>query len=305
MLSAAIDVGSNTIRSLIGKVINNKIYRYYLDRSITRLAEGLKDTGILKRFNMELSTRVLKNMSQVFAEYNVSKINAVGTAALREARNSNEFIEKVFQETGIKIRVITGEEEARLTFQGVSSGLNLSERILIVDIGGGSTEWIFNDSVEMSSPIFGTIPIGVLKLLEECMMEDPLSLAKLSGVENTIEKYFQSFVDIIPRIKPNILVGTGGTVTTLASIDLSLESYQPEVIHGYRMEFNKLVKIRDWLISLPITKRRNIKGLEPERADLIIPGIILTIKIMEAARINELIVSDYGLLEGLLLEIEN
>lgn len=304
MLSAAIDVGSNTIRSLIGKVINNKIYRYYLDRSITRLAEGLKDTGILKKYNMELSANVLKNISRVFSEYNVSKINAVGTAALREARNSNEFIEKVFQETGILIRVISGEEEAQLTFQGVLSGLNLSERILIVDIGGGSTEWIFNDSDEGSSPIFGTIPIGVLKLLEGCIMEDPPSLAELSSVENTIETYLQSLIDIIPRIKPNVLVGTGGTITTLASIALSLESYKPEIIHGYSMEFNRLVEMKDWLVSMPINKRKNIKGLEPERADIIIPGIILTIKIMEAVRIKELIVSDYGLLEGLLLETE-
>ncbi len=305
MLSAAIDVGSNTIRLLIGQVINKKIHRYFSDRSITRLVEGLNNSGFFKKSNMESSINVLRNISRFISEYNVVNIRAVGTAALREARNSNEFIEKVLQETGILIRVISGEEEAQLTLQGVLSGLDISERILIVDVGGGSTEWIFNGSDEVSSPIFGTIPIGVLKLLEGCIMEDPPSLAELSSVEDTVESYLKPLVDIIPRIKPNVLVGTGGTITTLASIDLSLESYQPEIIHGHKLGLNRLLEMKDWLVSMPINKRRKIKGLEPERADIIIPGIILTIKIMEAVGINELIVSDYGILEGLLLGIED
>lgn len=303
MVSAAIDVGSNTIRLLIGLVREKRLHRLHSDRVITRLAKGLKETGYLNSGNVESSIKAMREISHVISRYNAKEIKAVGTAALRNAINGADFIERVFRETGIKIKIITGEEEARLTVRGVLSGLNIGDS-LIVDIGGGSTELIIFDSKKSDASIFWSMPIGVITLFEDYIRNDPPSSAELGALEGYIEGRIKQQLNntILPAFGVNTFVGTGGTITTLAAIDLSLDDYKPEVIHGHSISLDRLKDIRDRLLSLPVSLRKDIKGLEPKRADLIIPGIILTIKLMDVFGFGELIVSDYGLLEGLLLE---
>lgn len=301
MPSAAIDVGSNTIRTLIGYIEDKKIHRLFLDRATTRLAEGLKDTGYLKRKNIENSIKVLKGISSTLSKYKVLDIKAVGTAALREAKNSREFIEEVKRETGIEIRIISGQEEARLTLKGALSGLDISEKALIVDIGGGSTEWIIYEPVNPAKTCYGTMPVGVVNLLESYIKNDPPTESELEAIKDDAADKIRKLRDVVSKRNPKTLIGTGGTITTLASIDLSLDRYEPEVVHGHRLPLRRLEEIRDGLIAVPIMIRKAIKGLEPGRADLIIPGIILTIKIVKEFGLGEIIVSDYGLLEGLLI----
>jgi exopolyphosphatase/guanosine-5'-triphosphate,3'-diphosphate pyrophosphatase len=297
---AVIDVGSNTIRTLIGYVREGRLYRLFSDRSITRLASGLKQGGYLKEENIESSIKVLGRIAEVISRYNVENVIAVGTAALREAVNAPDFIDRVIKETGIRIRIISGEEEARLTIRGVLYGLDLSEDALIVDIGGGSTEWIVYDFNNPDRSIYGTIPIGVVNLLEGYVKNDPPHPDELKALEGYSERHIDEIKNKVITKDIRTLIGTGGSVTTLASIDLSLNRYEPELIHGHRLKRKRLEDMRDLLVTVPISLRRGIKGLDAERADLIIPGIILTIKIMDIYRFDELIVSDYGLLEGLL-----
>lgn len=314
MLSAAIDVGSNTIRTLIGLVRDKEVQptttpknlRFFVDpvfydRTVTRLAEGLKETGYLRDANMEASIKVLTRISDVISRYDVKVIRAVGTEALRRSGNAWEFIDRVFSKTGIKIKIITEEEEARLTLRGVLTGLDVASDCLIIDMGGGSTEWIIY-AEGPDNTIFGSMPIGVVSLYEGHIKGDPPSTKELNELDSFIESPIRELRKQTIGREIKHLIGTGGTVTTLASIDQTLDSYRPDLIHGYRLNLNRLKDIRDRLISIPISLRRAVKGLEPERADLIIPGIIFTIKIMEIFKFNELIVSDYGLLEGLLLE---
>lgn len=298
---AAIDVGSNTIRTLIGNIREGRLQRIFSDRTVTRLAEGIKETGYLKKENIESSVRALRKISKTISEYKITNVKAVGTEALRVAKNSNDFIERVFRETGIRIKIISGEEEARLTVKGVLSGLDVG-RSMIIDIGGGSTEWVIYDSKRSNVSNCGSIPIGVVNLLEDHIKHDPPSPAELEALESYIEDQIRQPRPGLPdRLTEAIFIGTGGTITTLAAIDLSLDHYEPEIIHGYHLALDRLKDMRNKLVSIPISLRKDIKGLERERADLIIPGIILTIKIMDIFKFNELIVSDYGLLEGLLL----
>ncbi|MFN3395614.1 MAG: Ppx/GppA family phosphatase, partial [Thermodesulfovibrionales bacterium] len=152
-------------------------------------------------------------------------------------------------------------------------------------------------------PSCGSLPIGVVNLLEDYIRHDPPSPAELKALEWYIEGQIRQLqADLPDRLTDTNLIGTGGTITTLAAIDLSLDHYEPEIVHGYHLALNRLKDMRNKLVSIPISLRKDIKGLERERADLIIPGIILTIKIMDIFKFDELIVSDYGLLEGLLLE---
>lgn len=300
---ASIDIGSNTIRLLIGKIENKKIVRQRCEMTITRLAAGINGTGVLNAENIEKSISVLKEFSRLISKYKVTGIKAVGTSALREAKNSKEFINKILSETGIKTEVISGHEEAELTAKGVLFDIQNSGSSFIVDIGGGSTEWIF---CKNSSPSrMGTIPTGVVKLFDSHIKSDPpskddrASLKKETGT--VLDRLKENMGDSINS--STVFIGTAGTITTLAAIDLGLETYNHEKIHAHKMSLKRLYEISERLLGLPLRERKKLRGLEPERADLIIPGILFTINIMETLGVTEMFVSDNGLLEGVLLRL--
>ncbi len=307
MRSAAIDVGSNTIRMLIADVRDNVLHRIFSARRITRLAEGVRDSGILRRQNLEESVSVLKGFSSSSADYGAGRVSAVGTSALRDARNSQEFVDAVFRDTGIRIRTISGLEEAELTAEGILLGFGGTDiPLFIIDIGGGSTEWIIHDPAVAGTSVCGTMPVGVINILERFVNADPVSADELRALNSEIGSHLERLHKEVMRSLPKntVFVGTGGTVTTLACLDLGLKAYDPERIHMHRISLRRLEEIRDMLVSLPLSIRKEINGLEPGRADLIIPGILLTIKFMEFFGFCEITVSDYGLLEGLLREAD-
>ncbi|MDP2279983.1 MAG: Ppx/GppA phosphatase family protein [Nitrospirota bacterium] len=303
MLLSSIDVGSNTIRLLIGRVENRKITRLRTGMVITRLAAGIGETGLLNPDNMEKSISVLKAFSDIISVYGISHIRAVGTSALREAENSEEFMRRVLSETGINIEVISGEEEAELTARGVIFDLPETDSSLIVDIGGGSTEWIL---CRNSSPVeMGTIPTGIVKLFDNHIKSDPPSKAdtiSLRGEAEIILSRLKTQMGHLINSK-TVFIGTAGTITTLASIDIGLESYDHKKIHRHRISLKRLHDIADKLTGVPLSERKKIIGLEPERADLIIPGILFTINIMELFGFTNILVSDDGLLEGSLIKL--
>lgn len=306
MRCAAIDVGSNTIRMLIGDVDGPVISRLYSDRAITRLGAGIRESGILKEENMRRSLTVMKGFAHTIATYGVSRVRAVGTSALRSATNNEQFIDAVFREAGIPIRIISGLREAELTAKGVLLGFGRAVRpFFIIDIGGGSTEWISLKPDRSEVPVYGSLSAGVIDLLEKFIKTDPPSPDDLNYLNSEIDSLLlQTFSAELPEQQPirAVLVGTGGTVTTLASIDLGLRTYEQERIHMHKISLERLREIRDILIPLPLVGRQDMEGLESGRADLIIPGILLTIKLMEFFGFQEISVSDYGLLEGVLKE---
>lgn len=303
MLLSSIDVGSNTIRLLIGRVENRKIIRLRTGMVITRLAAGIGETGLLNADNMEKSVSVLKAFSDIISVYGISHIRAVGTSALREAKNSEEFMRRVLSETGINIEVISGEEEAELTAKGVLFDLEKRDASFIVDIGGGSTEWIF---CRNSSPTeLGTIPTGVVRLSDNHIKSDPPSKADILSLKKESDTVLSGLKTQMGHLinSRTVFIGTAGTITTLASIDIGLEVYDHEKIHRHNISLKKLYDISGRLISIPLSERKKMIGLEPERADLIIPGILFTINIMELFGFDNILVSDNGLLEGALIKL--
>lgn len=307
-LFASIDIGSNTIRLLIGKVKGNRMTDVRYERRTTRLGNGINQTGRLQDKNIEASIAVLREFSSIISKHRVEYIRAVATSALREASNSDIFIKKVFVDTDISIEVISGEKEAELILKGILLSLPESlpithHPLLIVDIGGGSTEWILYREKHLAD--MGSIPVGVIKLAGGFIKTDPISEADIINLSNEIAPFLD---DLKTRIGQHIdrhtrFIGTAGTFTTIASIDIGLETYSREKIHLHRLSLNRLEEIGKKLLSLPLKERKKVRGLEPERADLIIPGIQFTIKMMEFFKFNELTVSDYGLLEGAFFDI--
>jgi exopolyphosphatase/guanosine-5'-triphosphate,3'-diphosphate pyrophosphatase len=306
LLLASIDVGSNTLRLLIGRVEGKRIVDVFSDRRITRLANRINETGSLQCKNMEASISVLKEFSSAISRHGVRRVKAVATSALREASNSDIFIKRVFEATGISIEVITGEKEAGLTLKGVLWSLPLSESdsAFIIDMGGGSTEWVLYKGME--DPKIGSIPVGVIKLTQNFLKSSIISQTDMTGLCDEITPIVQELAKRIGHLawENTLFIGTAGTFTTIASIDLGLDSYSREKIHRHKVPLARLKNMFERLRGLPLDERKKLKGLEPERADLIIPGILFTIKVMEIFEFPELVISDYGLLEGALLELK-
>jgi exopolyphosphatase/guanosine-5'-triphosphate,3'-diphosphate pyrophosphatase len=305
MRAAAIDVGSNTLRLLIGDVQGDNLVRVHTDRAVTRLAQGIRKSGVLRQENMRRSVDALKNFSRAIADYGTKKVKAVGTSALRDAANSREFLAMVRRETGIGIEIIAGVREAELTVKGIATGAAGPDAMLIIDIGGGSTEWILSGM--HGTPLCGSLPVGVVNLSEELITTDPPSPADIASVGREIDAHLGPLKeDLIDRgLAPKKFVGTGGTVTTLAAMDLGLGEYDPDRVNMHAISRGRLARIEEMLVSLPLEGRRDIRGLDPERADLIIPGILLTIRLMDSFSFPAVTVSDHGLLEGLIKEMNN
>ena len=308
-LFASIDVGSNTLRLLIAGIEDNRIINVFSDRKISRLGNKVSMTGRLQDENIETSIAALKEFSARISGYGVVHVKAVATSALREAVNSESFVQRAFEDTGISIEVISGDREAGLTLRGIlssfcGSDLRVLTSALIVDIGGGSTEWILYRDKHLVD--MGSIPVGVIKFTHNFIKTDPVAIHDLNGLTAEIVSVLDNLkMKIARHVRRDMLfIGTAGTFTTIAAIDLGLETYSREKIHLHKLPLPALRAMGKQLTALSLEERKKIVGLEPERADLIIPGILFTIKVMEYFGFNELTVSDYGLLEGTLLDLK-
>jgi exopolyphosphatase/guanosine-5'-triphosphate,3'-diphosphate pyrophosphatase len=303
MVFAAVDVGSNTLRLLVAEVKDGSLKPLRYERVITRLAKGIKDTGILNEAAAQKSVEVLRDFAKIMHGSGASMTRCVGTSALREARNASIFLKMAREASGIDIEVISGEEEAKLTAKGVLSSIRRPDSYVIVDIGGGSTELIYSTGQGTVGHI--TEPTGVVKMTEAHMHADPPSEAELVAIRSEADLLSKRAVEEISGYLngKGELIGTAGTASTLAAIDLELERFDPGKVHNHKISIERLARMFTILKSLTLAERASIKGLESRRADLIIPGIILTISLMENLGFTSMLISNAGLLEGIVLEI--
>ncbi len=300
---ASIDIGSNSIRLFIGDVKDGRILHIRYERAVTRLASGLTEGGLLRKPNTEKTLSVLKGFLEITKAYKVSAIKAVGTSALREAQNAGDFLKRVSAETGLEVEVITGRREAGLTALGVMASLEKKVPPFIVDIGGGSTEWILSDGKKVLS--CGSQPVGVVKLHERHIRSDPPSPPEIASMNKELKDAATAVAKEAGGLihEDTTFIGTAGTATTVAAIDLGLEEYAWQKVHMHEIGIGRLIELRDMLTALPLRERLKTKGLEPGRADLIIPGIHFIISLMQTLGRDRLTVSDHGLLEGALIEL--
>ncbi len=309
---ASIDLGTNTVRLLVAKRDSKGFKQLYSNQVITRLGEGLSNGGILIDKAMERTIVTVLKFKDEAMRYNPSAIWVVATSAVRVAKNRTEFIERLKSVTGLQLEVIPWEEEARMTLLGVfSSNLPLpllnkegsKGRAIIFDIGGGSTEYVFTENKKLVNSV-GT-DLGVVHLSEKYIKTDPVDEEELLKLEAVIADKIKNVRDRINSSlithHSSLLIGTAGTVTTLAALDLNLYPYAPSKINGYILKLKNVKKLLDRLKKMPLKERRNIPALEKGREDLIIPGAVIVIKTMEILGFDSMVVSDYGLREGIIL----
>lgn len=298
-IAAGIDIGSNSIRLIIAEVENNKITNIiYQEKATTRLAANINKTGILSEEPFNKSIDVLARFKKALDKYNVKKIKAVATSAVREANNGEEFI-KAAKNAGIEISIISGKEEGMLEYIGVCSGFDAGSHPLILDVGGGSSEIIYmqeNNELHTESH-----KIGVVKMAD--MFDFQSSSAEIiEKCRRYIKEFFKNIT--IPN---NIqsFIATAGTATTLAAIDMEMTEYDFNKVNGYKISKEKVIEILYKVYSKPYNKRLEIKGMDKGREDLIIPGILIILEILSKTSINIITVSDFGLREGAVVRAAN
>jgi exopolyphosphatase/guanosine-5'-triphosphate,3'-diphosphate pyrophosphatase len=292
---AAIDLGTNTVRLLVVEV--DAAHRWHPlveSQRITRLGEGLAVTGRLGAAPMDRTEATVVEYVAVAERGGAGVVLIVGTSAMREAANGPAFAARIEARTGRRVRIVTGDEEARLTLLGVRHGLgDLGGAVVVFDIGGGSTEFVRGSDRRVEASV--SLRLGVVLLAEQAWSADDLA----RHVEARVRR------ELPPSIAGtgvDCLVGTAGTVTTLAALDLGLDAYDAARVHGHVLTRAAIERQRERLAPLGVEEIARLPCLERGRADLIRPGVAITLAVVDTLRIGSLVVSETGLREGIMAE---
>jgi exopolyphosphatase / guanosine-5'-triphosphate,3'-diphosphate pyrophosphatase len=302
MRVSSIDIGSNTVRLLVADVIGPGAWRVVdQDQTVTRLGEGLARFGVLGEAPMARTLDVVRDYVARGERHGADAVHIVATSAVREAANGRAFAAAVEQATGRRVDVVSGNVEARLTLRGVRYGLGaLSGPILAFDIGGGSTEYVLAEGdtiVAMTS-----LKLGVVPLAERFPFPDRVDARRYRELYDEVRSLLaRELPRAIRAARVGHLVGTAGTVTTLAALDLGLARYDPERVQGHALHRAAIERVAARLGALTVVERGALPCLEPGRADLIIPGTAIVMATLDQIGVDVLRVSDAGLREGILV----
>lgn len=290
-LKAAVDIGTNSCRLLIADTEGKQVKPVYSALKITRIGEGATSKGILKKRPMERTISVLREYHDLIREFKVGQYRVVATSAVREAANAAFFIDHAQIKTGMKIDVISGAEEARLNYLGVCHAVSPQGTGIIIDIGGGSTEFTYLNKNGGTKLCCRSIPLGAVRLTEHPRLLTEILLP------------MKDILDEIKQLHQPAYIGVGGTITTLAAVSEGLEVYDPELVQGYSLSKDKVERIMFFLAAKNSEERKNVPGLQPERADIIVAGITILWSILCYLDAHCLVVSEADLLHGIILEL--
>ena len=294
---AAIDLGSQTFRLAVVRIVDNRSQVLASELKNVRLGQGLAANVRLSEDAIKRGIETLRNFRDILDKFRVSDVIVCGTAALRNAANAGEFLDLAEAE-GFNIKILSGEEEAFISVMGVRTTLpDINAPFLFVDVGGGSSEVVLAADRNILSN--WSLNIGAVNLTEEFIRTDPPLPGELEKLRFHIRQKLSYLSDKFPQ-SPKAVVGVGGTATTLAAMALGMEKYDPRWIRGYVLESQELDKLWNFLTGMKINERRSILGLDPKRADIILAGIAIFQDILRITEFKELTVSDGGLLLGLL-----
>ena len=276
MRVAAVDIGTNTTRLLVADVADGRIEELHRETRITRLGEGVDARKRLLPVPIARVRNVLSDYRRIGEQLGAERTLAVATSAVRDAENGEAFLGEIEWSYGFATRMVTGDEEAELTRRGVQP----QPRTLVLDIGGGSTELILDD-------FHVSLPVGSVRFTER-HAED-------------IERIKEETDALLPDLAPAAAIGTAGTVTTLAALDLDLQAYDRERVDGHRLTRDAAERQLHRLAALPLDERKRVPALEPERAPVIVAGGAILLAVLEHYGLPEITVSERDILDGIAL----
>jgi exopolyphosphatase / guanosine-5'-triphosphate,3'-diphosphate pyrophosphatase len=279
---AAVDLGTNSTRLLVADVADGRVDELHRETRITRLGEGVDERRRLLPVPIARVRNVLSDYRRTIEELEAERTLAVGTSAIRDADNGEAFLGEVEWSYGFATRMLSGDEEAELTLRGVATGEELDPGLVVLDVGGGSTELIQVDR-RLS------LDIGSVRLTEQFLRTDPPRGDELDACRRAIR-------EALPPLHPTRMIGVAGTVTTLAALELG--HYDPKLVHSFRVTREAVERHLHRLAALPVAERRSYPGLEPERAPVIVAGVAIVAEVLAQARLDVLEVSEHDLLTG-------
>ena len=297
MRVAVVDIGTNSTRVLVAEVDDNRLTELDRRTTVTRLGEGLEATGRLSDDGMGRVSDALAGYRSAIDRLGADREVAVATSAMRDASNGPAFRDEIQRRFGLDARTISGDEEARLTFLGATAGRPASAGTLVIDIGGGSTEYVTGEPG--SDPGFHvSTRMGSVRHTERHLHAGPPTPTELGALSEDAGAIIEAEVPADVRGRVDAGIAVAGTATSLAAIDQQLDPYDPARVHGYRLPRRNCEQLLQRLASLTVAERRDLKGLHPDRAPTIVAGAAILLESMRAFGLDELEVSENDILHG-------
>ena len=286
MRVGVVDLGTNSTRLLVADVEGDRVDEVIRRTAITRLGESVDERRRLLPLPVARVRNVLSDYRRELEQLGAERVLAVGTSAVRDAENGEAFLGEIEWSYGFATRLVSGEEEAELTRRGVADGRGLVNGTLVLDVGGGSTELITaGDRV--------SVDVGSVRMTERHLRSDPPAADELAAAARDVR-------EALPELDPSDAIGVAGTITTLAALELG--GYDRDRVHGYQLSRAAVEAQLERLASLPLAERRELPGLEPERAPVIVGGAIVVREVLERYGLDGLEASERDLLHGAAFE---
>jgi exopolyphosphatase / guanosine-5'-triphosphate,3'-diphosphate pyrophosphatase len=293
---AVVDVGSNSTRLLIADVVGGSVREVERQSQVTRLGRGVDLSGQLSAEAIEAACGVIADYVTLCREASVENVEAIATSAVRDASNGAAFVAELRERFALSARVLDGEEEARLTYLGATAEHPPSESTLVVDIGGGSTELIVGTGAEIA--FHASLQAGVVRHTERHLASDPPTTTELEALATDVRALIAEATADQPGASASAGIAVAGTPTSLASIELGLEPYDPKQVHGHTLSLTTIQRLLSQLASSPLSKRVKIAGLHPDRAPSIVAGVVILVETMRAFGLERISVSEHDILYG-------
>jgi exopolyphosphatase/guanosine-5'-triphosphate,3'-diphosphate pyrophosphatase len=298
---ATVDIGTNSTRLLVADIDGSgrdaKLVTIDRQTRITRLGQGVDKDRRLHPDAIDRTVAVLRDYRGMIDELGVEKVAATATSASRDAHNRNDFFDEAERVLGVRPELLAGEDEARLEFLGATSGLHEPGPYLVVDVGGGSTEFIAGSDAPEG---LLSIDIGCVRLTEQYLHGDPPSAEELSQAVQVVRDHLSDVDRLVPAAQQaKTLIGTAGTVWTLAAIELGVDASESDRIDHFRLTHDAAEDVFRTLATETVEQRRHNPGLEPGRVDVIVGGAIVVVSVMRHWGFDELLVSESDILDGL------
>jgi exopolyphosphatase / guanosine-5'-triphosphate,3'-diphosphate pyrophosphatase len=300
---AVIDIGSNSTRMLVADVLDGRAEEVDRRTRVTRLARGVDLTGHLSNEAVEAVCETVSEYVGRYEELGAPAATVIATSAVRDAENGGAFMAELRERFAISPRIVDGEEEAALTYRGATSEKTPAEPTLVIDIGGGSTELVVGSNGDVD--FHTSLQLGVVRHTERHLSSDPPDPAELESLAGDVRRILDGELSTDDGVAASRGIAVAGTPTSLAAIDLELDPYDPERVHGHRIGLGSIQRLLSRLAAAPVAERAELPGLHPDRAPTIVAGTVILVEVMRSFGLDEIEVSERDLLHGAALDAAN
>lgn len=303
MKYAVIDMGSNSIRLMIATVEDGKLKCATKHLAMTRLGAGVDATKTLSEASMEATMLAVADFKKLAETEGATLIGAFATSAVRDAVNGEAFAKRTLEKTGVVVTILSGSEEAELGYKGVLTGVSdslKSQKFLIIDIGGGSTELIVGTTEGILYR--HSFNVGTVRMTGKHIVSDPISEKEDDTLKTDVSNILSEGIAAVKALSPTVAIGIGGTATTFGAMDIQMTTYERERVHNLKVTRGHLKDIVLALKEATVSQKKTMAGLMPKRADVIYAGGVILEHLLEQIDLDAFYVSDYDNLEGILVE---